>query len=124
MATYDDYVRGILEQIGQGYAALEGMDDRPGSLGDLCREVERINGLMRVVANKVDPTSVHAAGFGALRAKMARYSDGYSFSQEMETMSVLYSGDAGRIRSMRLKVLEALHGEGMAESIREVMGEL
>lgn len=124
VVTHSEHLRGILGQIGESHAVLSGLGDKKGDLEIVKREIAKINGMVRVVITKIDPDTIQLSDYTSLRAKMRRYHESYSFEQEIETMATLYSDDLGRIRNMRLKILEALDDRGMIKDLGEVVKKL
>ena len=54
MATYEEYLRGILKQVADSNLLLENLRDKPGDLEIINRELAKINGLFIALANKLE----------------------------------------------------------------------
>ena len=94
MVTYVEYLKSILNRIVDSYDVLEAIEDKPGDLKKIEKEMLKINGFVRVISNKI------------------------------ETMAPLYSNDVNRIKNMRLKILESLKNNNMMNSIKELLESL
>ncbi|RNJ76816.1 MAG: hypothetical protein D9C04_02620 [Nitrosopumilus sp. B06] len=121
MTSRSEHLRGLLVQMLESHDILRD----PGNSEDLeivKRELVRINGFMKVLLKKGG--EIQSSEFRSARAKFERYLGNYYFEQEIDTMSTLYSGDVGRIRSMRLKILEALNEHKMIDDARRLVDTL
>ncbi|RNJ77080.1 MAG: hypothetical protein EB829_07115 [Nitrosopumilus sp. H8] len=121
MVSRNEHVRGILIQMLESHDILRD----PGYHEDLDlvkKELVRINGFLKVMLKKGG--EVQSSDFRSIRTKFERYLENYYFEKEIDTMSTLYSGDVGRIRSMRLKILEALNEHKMIDDARRLVDEL
>lgn len=124
MVSYHDYLKSILIQILESYIHLQEIKDKPGDIDLIMKELLKINGFTKVILNKMDDKSIQSSDFKGVKSKMKNYIENYYFEQEIETMSKLYSNDVGRVKNMRLKILEALDDKKMIEAIRELSEKL
>ena len=108
MVTYVEYLKSILNRIVDSYDVLEAIEDKPGDLKKIEKEMLKINGFVRVISNKIEIEKIPLADFKITKKKFAEYLVAYSFEKEIETMAPLYSNDVNRIKNMRLKILESL----------------
>ena len=120
MVTYNEYLKKILIQILESYTILQEINDKPGDLDNIKKEMLKINGFLKVISNKVDPLKITASDFKIVRTKAIHYLENYYFEQEIDTMSPLYSEDTSRLKNMRLKILEALDERKLVEEIQEL----
>ena len=121
MVTYNEYVKKILVQIIDSYKILQEVNDRPGDLENIKKELLKINGFLKVISNKVDAEKIPASDFKTVQSKSLHYLENYYFEKEIETMTPLYSNDVNRVKNMRLKILEALEDRKMIEEIKELI---
>ncbi len=121
MVTYSEYLKKILVQITDSYTILQEINDKPGDLDNIKKEMLKINGFLKVISHKVDPEKIPASGFKLVQSKSKHYLENYYFEKEIETMTPLYSNDVSRIKNMRLKILEALEDRKMIEEIKELI---
>lgn len=124
MVSYHDYLKSILIQILESYTLLQEIKDKPGDIDLIVKELLKINGFTKVILNKIDDKNIQSSDFKGVKSKMRNYIENYYFEQEIETMSTLYSNDVGRVKNMRLKILEALDDKKMIEDIRELSEKL
>ncbi|CAI9832838.1 conserved hypothetical protein [Nitrosopumilaceae archaeon] len=95
-------------------------DLEAGGIDEVRGLLLRINGLARAARRACGASQdLQLRGMAPL---LDGYLGGYDFEAELGVMSTLYAGDAGRIRSMRLKILEALGEGGMVEEARGITG--
>jgi len=124
MVTYVQHLKKILNHIVDSYHILEAIDDKPGDLAKIEKEMLKINGFMKVVSNKIDPDKIPNSDFNITKTKFLEYLETYSFEKEIKTMTPLYSNDVSRIKNMRLKILEALKNKNMIDNVKELLNNL
>jgi len=124
MVTYVEYLKSILNRIVDSYDVLEAIEDKPGDLKKIEKEMLKINGFVRVISNKIEIEKIPLADFKITKKKFAEYLVTYSFEKEIETMAPLYSNDVNRIKNMRLKILESLKNNNMMSNIKELLERL
>ena len=121
MVTYNEYLKNILNQILDSYAILKAIQDKPGDLDNIKKELLKINGFIKVVLHKIEDDVIPASNFKVVKSKFQHYLDNYFFVTEIETMASLYSDDVSRVKNMRLKILEALEDRKMIDEIEELI---
>ena len=121
MVTYNEHLKKILSHILDSYQILTEIEDKPGDLAKIEKEMLKINGFIKVVSNKIDIDKIPRSDFGIVKTKFAQYLENYSFEKEIKTMSSLYSNDMSRVKNMRLKILEALKNKHMIDDVKELM---
>ncbi len=124
MVTYTEYLKNILNQVLDSYNNLQEIQDKPGDLDNIKKELLKINGFLKVIVNKVNVEKIPPSDFKPLKSKFQHYLQNYYFEQEIETLGPLYSTDPHRIKNMRLKILEALESKRMMESTKEIIEKL
>ena len=124
MVTYVEYLKSILNHIVDSYNALESIEDKPGDLKKIEKEMLKINGFVRVISNKIETEKIPLADFKITKKKFAEYLVTYSFEKEIETMAPLYSNDVSRIKNVRIKILEALKNKHMMDDVKELLNNL
>ena len=124
MVTYVEYLKSILNRIVESYNTLEAIEDKPGDLKKIEKEMLKINGFVRVISNKIEIEKIPLVDFKITKKKFAEYLVTYSFEKEIETMAPLYSNDVNRIKNMRLKILESLKNNNMMNNIKELLERL
>lgn len=124
MVTRTEYLRGLLQQTLGSCQTIENMDDRPGDIAAMRVELLRAKGTMQVIVNKIDPHDYPNVDMSGLISRASSFLDGYYFEREMDIMEPLYGDDPGRIRHLRLKIVEALHNKSLTEKMNEVLEEI
>ena len=124
MVTYVEHLKKILNHIIDSYHILETMEDKPGDLAKIEKEMLKINGFLKVVSNKIDSDKIPNPDFNIIKTKFLEYLETYSFEKEIKTMTSLYSNDVSRIKNMRLKILEALKNKNMIDNVKELLDNL
>ncbi|MCP2505777.1 MAG: hypothetical protein NLN56_02010 [Nitrosopumilus sp.] len=124
MVTYAEHLKNILNHILDSYQILNEIEDKPGDLAKIEKEMLKINGFIRVVSNKIDVDKIPTSDFETLKIKFSGYLENYSFEKEIKTMASLYSNDMSRVKNMRLKILEALKNKHMMDDTRDLTGNL
>ena len=124
MVTYNEYLKKILSQILESYDNLRKIEDKPGDLEIIKKEMLKISGFLKVSVNNVDEYKIPLSDFKNLKSKFNSYLENYFFEKEIETMAPLYSNDASRVKNMRLKIIEALEDKKMIEDIGDLLEKL
>ena len=124
VVTYIEYLKKILNHIVDSYHILETIEDKPGDLAKIEKQMLKINGFIKVVSNKIDPDKINISNFKIIQKKFLEYLENYSFEKEIVTMTPLYSNDVSRIKNMRLKILEALKNKNMIDNVKELLDKL
>ena len=121
VVTYNEHLKNILSHILDSYHILTEIEDKPGDLAKIEKEMLKINGFIKVVSNKIDIDKITRSDFEIVKTKFAQYLENYSFEKEIKTMASLYSNDMSRVKNMRLKILEALKNKHMIDDVKELM---
>ena len=124
VVTYVEHLKNILNHIVDSYHILETIEDKPGDLAKIEKEMLKINGFIRVVSNKIDIEKIPNSDFKITKTKFLQYLENCSFEKEISTMAPLYSNDVSRIKNMRLKILEALKNKNMIDNVKELLNNL
>ena len=117
MTSFDDYLRGILEQILESNQILNNLQDKLGDLDIIKKEISKINGLITVVINKLKASDNSSDDFVSLLSAGKYYLENYDFIREIETMSKLYSNDSNRLKNIRYTILDSLQDKKLMEKI-------
>ena len=124
MVTYYDYLREILKKVQTAYNTLEKLEDKPGDLEIIKKEILKIRGFFQVLINKTDNEKNPISDFSDLRSKFEYYLDTYSFEKEIETMAPLYSDDSNRLKNIRLKIIESLSDKKLMDDIEYMLDKM
>jgi hypothetical protein len=124
MVTYGEYLKNILSQTMDSYQILKNLQDKPGELDLIKKELLKINGFLRVITNKIEDQKIPRSEFPTLKSKFKHFLETYYFEQEIETMSPLYHSDTFRVKNMRLKILESLEDKNMMDDVKDLIDKL
>ncbi len=124
VVTYNEHLKNILNHILTSYQILNEIEDKPGDLAKIEKEMLKINGFIRVVSNKIDLDKIPTSDFKIVKTKFSQYLKNYSFENEIVTMAPLYSNDVSRVKNMRLKILEALKNKNMMDNVYDLLDKL
>ena len=124
VVTYVEYLKKILNHILDSYHILETIEDKPGDLAKIEKQMLKINGFIKVISNKIDSDKIPTSNFKIIQKKFLEYLENYSFEKEIVTMTPLYSNDVSRIKNMRLKILEALKNKNMIDNVKDLLDKL
>ena len=124
MATYVEYLKNIFSQIIDSYQILKNLQDKPGDLDLIKKELLKINGFLRVITNKIEDQKIPRSEFPSLKTKFKYFLDTYYFEQEIDTMSPLYHSDTFRVKNIRLKILESLEDKNMMDDVKDLIEKL
>lgn len=124
MVTHYEYLKSILEKIMIAHNILAKLEDKPGDLEIIRKEILKINGFFQVLINKINAEKLQSSDFSDLKPKLEYYLKSYSFEKEIETMALLYSEDSNRLKNMRLKILESLSDGKLMDNIEYMLGKL
>ena len=121
MVTYNEHLKKILAQTLDSYHILRDIEDKPGDLDKIKKEMLKINGFLKVATNNIDEYKISHSDFKKLKSKFSHYLENYFFEKEIETMAPLYSNDIHRVKNMRFKIIEALEDKKMMEGIVDLV---
>ena len=79
---------------------------------------------MQVIINKIMPQDYPSADIQGLVLRASHFIENYSFEREMDIMEPLYGEDPGRLRHMRLKILEAFEEKSIPDKLNEIVEDL
>jgi len=121
VVTYNEHLKKILSQTLESYNSLRQIQDKPGDLDNIKKEMLKINGFLKVATNNIDEYKISHSDFKKLKSKFSHYLENYFFEKEIETMAPLYSNDTHRVKNMRLKIIEALEDKKMIEGMMDLI---
>jgi hypothetical protein len=123
MVNFEVYVKGILEQIDDSYTLLQNLRDKPGDLEIIKRETAKITGLLQALANKFVTNKDDLSDYQHLVVPTCSYLNSHDFFREIDTMALLYSDDALRLKNLRLTIIDALSERNLIEHIKATLRE-
>ena len=120
MISNDDYIKKILQQILNSHDVVQNLKGQSGDLDIVKKELLKINGFFNVLVKKLGTETYQSRDLLELKSKIKNFLENYYFIQEIDTMSTLYSDDSDRVKSMRLKILEAFQDRTLIDKIEEL----
>lgn len=124
MVSHYEYLKGLLKKIIIAYNVLTKLEDKPGDLTIIKKEILKINGFFHVFINKINTEKFQSNDLLELKSKFEYYLNNYSFEKELDTMTSLYSNDSGRLKNMRLKIIESLENKKLIDNIAYALEKL
>ncbi len=124
MINFNNYLKGLFEQIIESYQLLTNLEDKPGDLEIIKRELSKINGLLQVIISKLKTVDNTSNDYVRLLSASDSYIKNYDFFREIETMSKLYSEDSHRLQNLRQTILDSFNDKKLIERIESLMEKL
>jgi len=124
MADFDNYLKGLLNQIFESYQLLTNLEDKTGDLEIIKKELSKIKGLLQVIINKLNSIDNNSNDCVELLSASDAYVKNYDFFREIETMSKLYSEDPHRLQNLRQTIIGSFNYNGLIEKIESLMEKL
>jgi len=121
MVTYDEYLKNILTKILDSHGRLLELNDKPGDLEIIHKELLTINGFFHAIVNKLGTENYQSNDLMELKSKIKHYLENYYFEREIEIMEPLYAEDPNRIKNIRIKIIEALNDRKLIQKLTDVM---
>ena len=121
LINFDNNLNGVLSRIKDSYQILEHLNDVPGDLEIIKKELVKINGLLQVIVNKLENIDNSSDKYVKLSSAAKFYLQNYSFEREIETMSKLYSDDPNRLKNIRNAILESLQDKKLMEKVESII---
>ena len=121
LINFDNNLNELLSRIKGSYQILEHLNDVPGDLEIIKKELAKINGLLQVIVNKLENIDNSSDKYVKLSSAAKFYLQNYSFEREIETMSKLYSDDPNRLKNIRNSILESLQDKKLMEKVESII---
>ena len=124
LADIDEYLKGILGQILDSYKILAELNDGPGDLETIKKELSKIRGLLQVIRSKLDGKKYQTDHLVALYKLATYYIDTYDFTREIEILGQVYYKDSDRLKNLRLLIIDSLNDKKLIEKLQTILIEL
>jgi DNA repair ATPase RecN len=124
MVDFDNYLKGLLNQIFESYQLLTNLEDKTGDLEIIKKELAKIKELLQVIINKLNSIDNNSNDCVELLSASDSYVKNYDFFREIETMSKLYSEDPHRLQNLRQTIIDSFNDEKLIEKIESLMEKL
>jgi hypothetical protein len=116
----DEYFKSLLTQISETYNFLKEMKDKPGDLDIIKVQQGKIQGLIKVLCNKIETLHYESDDFSELLKVAKTYLKNYDFYDIIDTYQ-LYSEDVMRIKNIRISILSSLEETKLISKIQSML---
>ncbi len=116
----DEYFKSLLTQISETYNFLKEMKDKPGDLDIIKVQQGKIQGLIKVLCNKIETLHYESDDFSELLKVAKTYLKNYDFYDIIDTYQ-LYSEDVMRIKNIRISILSSLEETKIISKIQSML---
>ncbi len=103
----DEYIKSLLTQISESYNFLKERRDEPGDLDIIKVHLGKIQGVIKVLCNKIEALNASSDSYSELLKLGKSYLQNYDFNKIIEAYEV-YSEDMLRIKNIRISILSSL----------------
>ena len=124
MATIDEYLKGLLEQILASYRILTELNDAPSDLQIIKKELAKISGLLQVIRNKLNDKKYQSDHLVTLYKLSDYYIQTYDFTREIDMIAQIYYKDPNRLKNLRVLIINSLNDRKLIEKLQTVSIEL
>ncbi len=124
MTDFNEYLKGILQQILDSYEKLTKLDDKPNDLQILKQELSKIIGLFLVIKNKVEVKTNQSDSFVTLYKLSSYYIETFDFSREIDMLSQVYYKDPNRLKNLRILIIDSLNDKKLIEKLQSILNKL
>ena len=124
MIDFNEYLKGILQQILDSYKTLTELNDNPNDLEIIKKELSKISGLLQVMRSKLDGKKYQTDHLVALYKLATYYIDTYDFTREIEILGQVYCNDSDRLKNLRLLIIDSLNDKKLIEKLQTILIEL
>ena len=124
LIDFNEYLKGILQQILASYKILTELNDNPSDLHTMKQEISKIIGLSLVVKNKLEGKKNQSDSFVTIYKLFSYYIETYDFSREIDVLAQVYYKDSDRLKNLRLLIIDSLNDKQLIEKLQKILNEL
>ena len=124
MIDFNEYSKGILQQISASYKILTELNDEPNDLHIMKQEISKIIGLFLVTKNKLSEKKNQSDSFVTIYKLFSYYIETYDFSREIDILAQVYYKDSNRLKNLRLLIIDSLNDKHLIEKLQKILNEL
>ena len=124
LIDFNEYLKGILQQILASYKILTELNDNPSDLHTMKQEISKIIGLSLVVKNKLEGKKNQSDSFVTIYKLFSYYIETYDFSREIDVLAQVYYKDSDRLKNLRLVIIDSLNDKQLIEKLQKILNEL
>ena len=124
LIDFNEYLKGILQQILASYKILTELNDNPSDLHTMKQEISKIIGLSLVVKNKLEGKKNQSDSFVTIYKLFSYYIETYDFSREIDILAQIYYKDSNRLKNLRLLIIDSLNDKHLIEKLQIILNKL
>ncbi len=124
MIDFNEYLKGILQQILDSYKILTELNDKPDDLHIIKQEISKIIGLFLVTKNKLEGKKNQSDSFVTIYKLFSYYIETYDFSREVDVLAQVYYKDSDRLKNLRLVIIDSLNDNQLVEKLQTILNKL
>ena len=124
MIDFNEYLKGILQQILDSYKILTELNDKPDDLHIIKQEISKIIGLFLVTKNKLEGKKNQSDSFVTIYKLFSYYIETYDFSREIDVLAQVYYKDSDRLKNLRLVIIDSLNDNQLVEKLQTILNKL
>ena len=117
----DGYLKGILGQILDSFKILTELNDSPGDLETIKKELSKIRGLLQVICSKLGKKKYQSDHLVTLYKLSRYYIDTYDFTREIENLAQVYFNDSNRLKNLRSLIIDSLNDKKLVEKLQAIL---
>ena len=124
MVDFNEYLKGILQQISASYKILTELNDEPNDLHIMKQEISKIIGLFLVTKNKLSKKNNQSDSFVTIYKLFSYYIETYDFSREIDVLAQVYYKDSDRLKNLRMVIIDSLNDKHLIEKLQTILKKL
>ena len=124
MVDFNEYLKGILQQISASYKILTELNDEPNDLHIMKQEISKIIGLFLVTKNKLSEKKNQSDSFVTIYKLFSYYIETYDFSREIDVLTQIYYKDSDRLKNLRMLIIDSLNDKHLIEKLQTILNKL
>jgi len=124
LIDFNEYLKGILQQILDSYKILTELNDKPDDLHIIKQEISKIIGLFLVTKNKLEGKKNQSDSFVTIYKLFSYYIETYDFSREVDVLAQVYYKDSDRLKNLRLVIIDSLNDNQLIEKLQTILNKL
>jgi len=124
LVDFNEYLKGILQQISASYKILTELNDEPNDLHIMKREISKIIGLFLVTKNKLSEKKNQSDSFVTIYKLFSYYIETYDFSREIDVLTQIYYKDSDRLKNLRMLIIDSLNDKHLIEKLQTILNKL
>jgi len=124
LVDFNEYLKGILQQISASYKILTELNDEPNDLHIMKQEISKIIGLFLVTKNKLSEKNNQSDSFVTIYKLFSYYIETYDFSREIDVLAQVYYKDSDRLKNLRMVIIDSLNDKHLIEKLQTILKKL